>query len=159
MNSRNKGREISFIEGENSVFNLHPTDIITFDPISFVIPFIFAYIAYIYYGRNIMVSLALIIAACGFFIYYYLVFKNTFYTITNIRIISYNGLLKKMRGMPISAVDNVGFKQSLIPGKSRTVVVKDKKGNSIEIKGIREWKEVTEFIMKGKYGKNIIINF
>jgi hypothetical protein len=159
MNSKNKSGEISFIEGENSVFNLHPADIITFDPISFIVPFIFAYIAYLYYQRNIIISIGLIIVAIGFFIYYYLVFKNTSYTITNRRIISYNGLLKKMRGMPISAVDNVGFKQSLIPGKSRSIVIKDKKGNSLEIKGIREWKEVTEFIMKGKYGENLIINF
>ncbi len=147
------------MEDENSVFSLHPSDIITFDPIAFLVPFIFAYIAYIYYHSNIFISLVLIAAALGFFMYNYLSFRNTFYTITNRRIISYNGLLRKMRGMPLSAVDNVGFKQTIIQGKSRSVVVKDKKGNSIEIKGIREWKEVTEFIMKRRYGENIIINF
>ena len=159
MNFKNKWKGISYIEGENSAFNLHPNDIFAFDPMLFLIPFVIAYVAYIFYQSSIIISLVLIITACGFFIWYYLIFRNTFYTITNRRIVSYNGLMKKMRGMPISAVENVSLRQSIIPGKSRTVIVTDKKGNSIKIKGIREWKEVTEFIMKGKYGENVIINF
>jgi len=60
--------------------------LIAFDPMLFLIPFVIAYGAYIFYQRSIVISLVLIITACGLFICYYLIFRNTFYTITNWRI-------------------------------------------------------------------------
>ncbi len=151
--------KIELLDGEKMLFIGEPTDFIAYEPIAFAAPFILMYIAYNYYSSSRIFALGIFIAAVGILLAYYLIFKSTRYVITDRRIIVYISIINRMRGMPLRAVENVGMKMGILNKNVRTLILKDNKEHEIQIRAVRQWKEIAELIYKTKYGNDVIVNF
>ncbi|MGB9762951.1 MAG: hypothetical protein ACPLVI_06410 [Thermoplasmata archaeon] len=159
LNFKKKEFKLELINGEVILKKIFPSNLIFYDPLCIIIPIIFIYVALDYYKKIYYVTITMVILAILYLAIDYILFKSTTYIITNRRIVILNNAFKKMQGMPISAVEDIGYSANIFKGESKSLTLKDKKGNSLKIKGIKEWKEIIEIIYKQKYGENVIINY
>ncbi len=150
---------LKMLPEERVIKRIQPSDILLFEPIAFLIPFILIFIAIEYYYADRNISLILLIFSFLSFVGYLWIYKNMEYIITDQRIISHVKVLNRIRSMPIKFIDEVFMKVNFIGSGSRTIVLRDDKGHEFQLRAVKEWKDVVELIYRIKYGNDVVISF